>query len=483
MDCYQGIEAYGAAFNAGMLYDWQRAFCNDVMGGKWTVLRAANGSGKTRSIAVLGLALMCKFPGLQLVSTSGSWRQIEAQLWPIIRSMMGKFPEWKINSDKVSAPVTQVHGLDLQSTWEPFATNDPGKAEGYHGKTMYAEDGTEVYAPLAYIIDEAKTVKQEIFDAMERCAPDFVLVASSPGEDFGPFYDCFEKNASLWTPHIVNWTMCPHLYDDPMERKRIEKKIRVLGENDPLVQSMFFAQWMRSGGYYLFPDAAKLKQAMRGENGKFGNERRAALDTSDGGDEQVLGLREGNTLMEMVVFNERDAVVLARKVAAQVKRWGITGPDLVVDNGGAGKTLTDFLRTYGLEGIRRYRNDEAARDKTIYGNRYTEDAFEKVSYRLDQLNLLQNEKLERQMRSRKYIMPNDDSNRRRLEPKEAIRGRGQESPDRLDMLVMLFSDMPHPDNYGENRREKSPFDRYKKRFAQDDGDSGWQPYAGMRSEM
>ena len=480
MNPLQDILYFAAAFNAGELYGWQQHFCEDALSGQVVALRAANGSGKTRTLALLILALMSKYPGIKVCLTNGSWRQIETQLYPILRRLLAGMSDWTITSEKITAPVISLHDSDFQSIFIPFSTNDPGKAEGYHGEDVTCRDGFEYYTPLAMIFDEAKSIDQKIFDAKDRCRPDFEIIASSPGEDFGPYYDCFERNASLYKPHVVNWTQCPHLYDDPVERKKIEKKIRVMGENDPLIQSMFFANWMRAGGYYLFPDAGRIKVAMAGTNAKFGNERRAALDTSDGGDEQVLGLREGNTEMEMVVYNERDAVKLARLVQAQCKRWGITGPDLVVDNGGAGKTLTDFLRTYGLEGVRRYRNDEAARDKTLYGNRYSEDAFEKLAYRLDTLNLLPDETLERQMRQRKYIMPNDDSNRRRLEPKETLKARGQASPDRLDMLIMLFSDMPHPDQYVENRKEKTAFDRYRRLCAETG--TGWEPYAGMRCD-
>jgi hypothetical protein len=46
------------------------------------------------------------------------------------------------------------------------------------------------------------------------------------------------------------------------------------------------------------------------------------------------------------------------------------------------------------------------------------------------------------MRKRRYVLPKDDSNRIRVEPKESVRSRGEPSPDRLDTIVMLFSSAP-----------------------------------------
>jgi len=477
------IEYTAQAFGIGKLYDWQINAINDVLDGKQVVLRAANGSGKTACCVVpLGLHLMCQFPGIRIASTSGSWLQIQSQLFPNLRARVANLPEWKCTADKLTAPPISVgDGISVQSVWEPFSVTDPGRAEGYH--PLRIGDYT---CKVAFIMDEAKTISRGVFEAMDRCTRNFTFVCSSPGEDYGAFYDCFDKYAEAWKPYVITWKMCPHLYGDPVKRKEIEREIRMRGESDPLVQSKYYGNWMAVGGYQVFPDTAKIKDAMKGTAAKWGTDRRGAVDTSDGGDEQVFGCREGNTMLAMKSYHEKNILRLAKLLVADFKQWALCGEQITVDNGsgGGGKGLTDILAQYGYTGITRYQNAAAPRDKTVYGNRYTEDCFEHLSYHLDKINLLPDDKLERQMRTRKFVMPNDDSNRRRLESKEVIRNAGRESPDRLDMVIMLYATLPHPDNFDGKRRPTSAYDRYNKSFADDvvNGNSTWTPYAGMRGD-
>jgi len=96
----------------------------------------------------------------------------------------------------------------------------------------------------------------------------------------------------------------------------------------------------------------------------------------------------------------------------------------------------------GFKGIRRYMADEKARDPTLYVNRAAEDHFN-LRWLLSEklLRLQKDDVLRSQMRHRNYVMKNGDSNLIRCEPKEKMRDRGEKSPDRLDTLVMLFSDL------------------------------------------
>lgn len=476
---------YASMFGQSALYGWQMGALEKVWGKERVALRTCNESGKTSVVvACLGLAVMAEFPGAQVVSTSGSWRQIESQLWPVLRAKLSQYRSWRVTSDKIYAPAIRRDNITLQSTWEPFSTNDPGKAEGYHSRSYKTATGEDIYCPLCYIIDEAKTVAQEIFDAMERCNPDYVLVCSSPGEDFGAFYDCFDKYAALWNATVVDWTMCPHLVGDPRQKARIERYIRVRGESDPLVRSQIYGDWIRSAGYMVF-DVGKIKHAMAGINPRYGHERRGAVDTSDGVDEQVFAAREGNTVLEMKTYNIKDMTILARVLVEDFRRWGLTGDQLVVDNGGAGKSLIDTLVSLGYPGIRRYMAEEAPRDKTIYANRFTEDCFETLSYRLDYINIPNDDVLESQMRKRKYVMRNGDSNKRRLEPKTETRKREGSSPDRLDTMIMLFSDMPPPENYPELRKKMGMAGELFETMKRGDtpGNDGWPAFGGMRLDM
>lgn len=422
-----------------VLYGWQQDAMNRVWAGEQVALRTCNSSGKTsRVIADLGLAIMARWPGARIVSTSASWTQIETQLWPELKTKVSEWKTWTWNKREIVGPVVEIGGKQFQSTWTPFSTDDPKRAEGHHDRWIPTSAG-EVWCPVAYFIDEAKGVDDGIFDAQGRCRAGFKLVASSPGEDAGAFFECFNRYAALWHPVVVDWTMCPHLHEDAPERKRIEAEIKAKGRENPLIKSQYFGEFFRHSGYFVFPEVDTVRWAMGGMVPKVGGDRAAAFDWSQGGDEQVWGVREGNHVIEWQQWHIKDSVVLAKRLKSEMQRWSLTPRDCVFDAGGGGKDCIQLLESWGYQGIQRYMNNEPARDKTIYANRYTEDCFERVAERLKTLALPKDDVLERQMRERQYIMPNDDSNRRRLQPKEELRRKGKESPDRLDCIIMLFS--------------------------------------------
>ena len=130
--------------------------------------RSCNEGGKTaRVIAGAILWHLAMFPMGRIISTSGSFRQVKDQLVPALHTYRTRFPRFKFfQSPRIETE--HVNGF-----WEGFSTNDAGKFEGHH------EDGP--MRPLMIIVDEAKTVSDEIFQAVERCKPTRLLIASSPG--------------------------------------------------------------------------------------------------------------------------------------------------------------------------------------------------------------------------------------------------------------------------------------------------------------
>lgn len=94
-------------------------------------LKAANGSGKTAMIAApaaLWYALI--YPGSIVITTSGVYRQVKEQLWPQIRAL----------ASKVSGLGMQINQTDLTmdngSRILGFATDQPGRFEGFHGQVL-----------------------------------------------------------------------------------------------------------------------------------------------------------------------------------------------------------------------------------------------------------------------------------------------------------------------------------------------------------
>lgn len=425
------------------LYPWQASVLRDcaVQGSRVSCV-TPNESGKTSIvIPALGLAWMAAWPGAQVVSTAGVERQIHEQLWPVLRGILRKYPRWSITDDlKVTAP--EVNGVP-GATWSAFTTKDPAYAEGFHPRTYKDQSGKKVYAPLLIIIDEAKSFDDPamMFAFVKRCSPDALLMISTPGEDAGPFYDSFHRERGKpWKCHEITWEDCPHLRVGFKLQER-EETIERLGENHPLVLSWIFGKFYRRGARYIFDNMEDVEIAMGGRVRHLRGSRCLAIDFSDGGDEQTIGFREGNKIHPIEVFHEKDAVRFCDIVVGLTRKWFVSPDEMVGDAGGSGKTYIDILESRLGSGIRRYRFNADPRDKVAFRYRGIEDHYNvRDRLRWRSLILPADDVLKDEIRKRRYEVLNDD-NRLALEPKEKVRNRGESSPNRLDNVVMLCSDM------------------------------------------
>ena len=424
------------------LYPWQKNVLRRCMTqGSRVAVVTPNESGKTSTvIPALGLSWMANFPGSLVVSTAGVERQIKSGLWPVLRGALAKYPAWTITDDlHVKAP--SVNGLP-PSEWEAFTTRDPHYAEGFHSRTYEDKDGRLVYAPLLIIIDEAKTLDDPelMFAFLKRCSPDALLMISTPGQDSGDFHDAFHAHrGDPWDCVEVTWQDCPHLRTGFKLAER-EQMIREKGEDHPLVASWVFGRFYRAGAKYVFDRITDVDWAMGGMVPHIRGERRGALEFSAGGDEQVFGMRDGNHMTLLETWHERDTIKLAKLWVEKFKKLGLTPDQICGDEGGLGHVVMDYLQNNGYP-IRRYSFDASPRNPHYYDSRAVEDYYElKYFLQLRSIGLPNDEKLKEQFRKRQFIM--GDDNVLKLEPKKKGRDRGEGSPDRLDMTVMLFADMP-----------------------------------------
>ena len=441
------------------LYPWQCDIMTDIWeDGSRIIGTFPNEAGKTTTvIANIGLAYMSAFPGAQVVSTAGSFRQISEQLWPVIRDKVSKYPDWKINDEKLRAP--SIRGC-RPSTWTIFSTDDSKKAEGYHHQQGEDEDGNNVQYPLLYIVDEAKTVDSGIFEAMYRCDPDNCLVVSSPGEEEGEFYSLVQEakdkpEDSLWDLYEIGWHDCPHLLTGRKRAMR-DDLIRRFGLKHPLIQSMIFGKFYQKGGFFIFKNT-DVEVAMSGTLPQIMSRtaRKAAVDLSGGGDEVVFAVRDANTVIHMDCMSEADTAVSSRWLEKKFRSFDLAPEDITLDAGGLGQPIIDELEYRGWKGLVRYNFDEKALDKTKYDTRAMQDHYQlSMMMSNNEIALPDDETLKKQMKRRKFTMPNKNGGMMSLESKKALRKREKMSPDRLDCMVMLFSSYTRltPYSASENKR-------------------------------
>ena len=164
------------------------------------LLLAANGSGKDAYIiAGFTCFVLCCRKRYKVVITSASDLQLDTQTRNYIRYLsenvnaylkeLGVFPGDAIDIKKESFKSSTIKGEDGQkisltgSEVITFVTKEGGRAEGHHPQPD-AEPGEGV----VLIINEAKTVPQEIYEHFAKCTYNIFIQVSSAGLPSGHFY-------------------------------------------------------------------------------------------------------------------------------------------------------------------------------------------------------------------------------------------------------------------------------------------------------
>ena len=381
--------------------------------------RSCNEGGKTRRVICAAILWhLAMFPKGHVITTSGSNRQIRDQLVPALQSYQGLFRNWKFLRTRIETELTSCF-------WEGFSTDEAGKFEGHHA------GGPD--APLLIIVDEAKTVKDDIFEAIERCKPTRLLIASSPGYAEGEFYRSHTTRAPYYTTIVQRATECPH-----WKRQDIEQLREKWGENHPLYRSMVLAEFMEMVADGVI-DLKALEDLIANppiarKAGRDPAQFKAFCDFawSGDGDENVLALRDGNVITIEETFRANNLHEVCGRFIAAFKRLGLKPWQIDGDEGGGGKLICDHLQYLNWR-INRVNNGAAPRYCPNYANLAAETWFEaakKIVRR--EIILPEDDELRAQILDRKRI-PNAQG-KLAVESKSDMKRRNVDSPDRADAV-------------------------------------------------
>ena len=253
-----------------------------------TLVAGTNGSGKTTAIAgPLALWNACAFSESLTIATSGVFRQVKEQLFPAIRAHRNRFSGWTFNeTDVEAANGSRIYG---------FSTDEPGRFEGWHNEH------------LLVIVDEAKSVPDSIFEAIERCQPCRLLLMSSPGGCSGFFYDAFHAKRRFFKQHTATAFQCPHI-----STAWIAQQIEKYGNDHPLIRSMIHAEFMTTGEDGAVIPLSLVERCLTSPPAfDASGQPQAFCDFAAGGDENCLAVRRGNRVQ---IEGEPDAAGRARDV-------------------------------------------------------------------------------------------------------------------------------------------------------------------------
>lgn len=402
------------------LYQWQvsalRAVGRQKNGGPPAALAAANGSGKTAKVVAAAICwFLTRYPRGKVIITSGSFRQIEKQLFPALKQHRKRFPHWTFLQTEIKTP---EGGFALG-----FSTDDAGRAEGWHPQI-----GSDV-DPVFIIVDEAKTVPDSVFDAFDRCTRVFQLWVSSPGKPWGQFYEAFHALRRYFWTRKVRSDECPHI--DPAKRARDLEKY---GADHPLYRSMHDAEFTEDAErLVLAPD--RLTKALDGQpQPDESGEVVAFCDFAAGRDENVLAIRRGNKARIVKAWVEKDTMQAAREFVHLCKVEGLQGSQVWGDADGLGIGIIDAMAELDFR-INKFHGGTPASDPDEYANLIGEvwhvgcREIERGRINLGQVDPV----TYKQLTTRKSEW--SENGKLRVESKDKMRSEGRGSPDRGDALL------------------------------------------------
>lgn len=429
-----GTPAGFAASVLGMsLYPKQAAVLDALQpAGSWVSFRSCNEGGKTkRVICAAVLWHLSMFPRGPVVSTSGSFRQVRDQLIPALHTFQTRFPGWRFLTSRIETD-------NAECFYEGFSTNDAGKFEGFHA-------GGTADAPLLVIVDEAKTVKDPIFQAIERCKPTRVLIASSPGYAEGEFYRSHTTKAKFWKTFVQRAGDCPHITADEIAKVRAK-----WGADHPLVRSMIDAEFMAFVqnaviGLKALEDLLADPPPARKADLRVAGQRKARCDFawSGDGDENVLALRDGNVVTLEETFRAGELHAICGRFVAAFNRLGLRPEEIEGDDAGGGRLIIDQLHSMGWP-IGRANNGAAPRWDDHYANLGAEEWFEgAMAIAKREVVLPDDPDLKAQLLDRKKIF--NAKGKLAIESKKDMANPNREggpvtcSPDRADAVLGAIS--------------------------------------------
>jgi phage terminase large subunit len=405
------------------LYDWQRKVLADLEPRDCRVaLRAANGSGKTSTvISAILIWHALTFQRSIAVTTAGVFRQVESQLWPSLRSHIAKLGgAWEVTSGEIR----YLHPNGNTSRIIGYSATDPGRAEGWH-----AEDHET--APLLMVVDEAKTVADPLFEAISRCQPTRLLIASSPGGSSGAFYRAFTKEASMWQKHAVTAFDCPHI-----TQAQIDEVVQRYGEKHPLTRSMIYGEFVDIGSESLVINLTQLQACITSPPDFKPGTRVAGVDFAAGGDANVLCVRDGNKVLSFVAWRERDTMAAVGRFIVEFKKAGLQADNIYADASGLGMVMCDALAEAGWE-VNRVNFGSSAYDNDAYTNRSAEMWYGMAKKIGDaEIILPDDDELTAQLTCRRTIT--NSKGKLGVESKDSMRSRGLASPDKADALALCL---------------------------------------------
>ncbi len=473
-----GYRARPEAFAKGVLgsawWEKQAEVAKALSENRRVAVKSANGVGKTYLAADLALWFLYTHHPSIVLTTAPTARQVRHLLWEEIRR--------RFHGAKIALPGEMMEvQLKAGDGWYALglSTDEEDKFQGFHAEH------------LLIIFDEASGVPDEIWEAAEGVAVgrnNRILAIGNPLRASGRFYEIFRSGAG-WSKHTISALEHPNVTDEGREipgavtaeavQSRVEEWCEeaegsdgvmeygsngvmedngdTRDSNTPLLHHSntpevfeWRGRWYRPDNEFRsrvlgeFPDSDEnsliplrwIEAAMARTLAAQGYKRMAADIARFGVDCTAVGVRVGPVLTRLEVVRGNDTMASAGLIASMA--YEEHPQSIAIDDIGVGGGVVDRLVELGIEGLEPVNVSKPASDSERFTNLRAELYWRlRERFRAGEIAIPQwDDELCVELASIRY--GHDSSGKIKIESKDEMRKRGLHSPDRADMLALLF---------------------------------------------
>jgi hypothetical protein len=311
-----------------------------------------HGLGKTADDALLTFwfAFTREAAGIdwKVVTTAGAWRQLQRYLWPEIH----KWSKRLRNPLYRNALLTTELKLNYGQAFA-VASDDPANIEGAHADE------------ILYIVDEAKNVPPETWDAIEgamSAGNAYCLANSTPGKAEGRLYEIHSKRPGYEDWKTIHITLEQAIAAGRVNAEWAEARARQWGINSPIYINRVLGEFSTTDSDGVIPlewlEEANERWKDLSDAGRLERSPLTAVaaDVASevGVDKTIIGTRHGVVLSRIFTYPNVDTMHTTGKVKELMDTAGPAksrkmAPLAVIDAIGVGTGVVDRLREQGIK--------------------------------------------------------------------------------------------------------------------------------------
>jgi hypothetical protein len=329
----------------GGLAVYQEESLNNLIEYRRVAKRGPHGLGKTTdmSVAVLWFALTRDLAGIdwKVITTASVWRQLQVYLWPEIHKWAKRI-RWDVVGRDPFNERTELLDLQLKLDNGAATAVASDKAERIEG--AHADE-------ILYIVDEAKIVPAETWDAIEGALSNagddtefkaYVLAMSTPGPPSGRFYDIHQRKAGYEDWHTRHVKLAEAVAAGRISQQWADQRKRQWGEDSALYKGRVLGEFHAGEEDSVIPlswvEAAveRWHEWVAAGRPEIPGPRWIGVDVGRGGDESVFARRMGH-VVTLTVDHGKDTMTVVDKAEA-------LGGRSIVDVVGVGAGVYDRMR-------------------------------------------------------------------------------------------------------------------------------------------